>query len=138
MILAVLGRRARIAIHDQDVYVSTVGGVRIGEPSSDLAVALAVASSRADFVVPSGVVAIGEVGLSGEIRPVGGLTRRLSEAARLGFTTAIVPPDPGTVPEGMRVVAVDDVGDAVRALVEGAGTRRRHLTAIPGGVRSLV
>jgi DNA repair protein RadA/Sms len=138
MILAVLGRRARIAIHDQDVYVSTVGGVRIGEPASDLAVALAVASSRADFVVPSGVVAIGEVGLSGEIRPVGGLTRRLSEAARLGFTTAIVPPDPGTVPEGMRVVAVDDVGDAVRALVEGAGTRRRHLTAIPGGVRSLV
>ena len=138
MVLAVLGRRTKLSLGQQDVYVSTVGGVRISEPASDLAVALAVASSRADFDIPSGVIAVGEVGLAGELRPVSGLTRRLSEAARLGFTTAIVPPDPGTVPEGMRAIAVDEVAGALSALAEGAGTRRRHLTAIGGGVAALV
>ena len=138
MMLAVLGRRTTVRLQDNEVYVSTVGGVRISEPSSDLAVALAIASSKADFVIPSGVIAIGEVGLSGELRPVGGLTRRLSEAARLGFTTAIVPPDPGTTPEGMKAFPVDNVAEAMAVLAGGAGTRRRHLSAIEGGARALV
>ena len=87
MILAVLERRCDVHIGGMDAYASTVGGVRLGEPASDLAVALAVASAAADQPLPQRAIAVGEVGLAGEVRPVGGVGRRLSEAARLGFTT---------------------------------------------------
>lgn len=116
MILAVLGRRAKAPVGKQDVFLSTVGGVRLAEPASDLAVALAVASAIIDRPVRAGVVAFGEVGLAGEIRPVTGAHRRLAEAARLGFTGAIVPPGvlgAGPVPPGMRVLEVATLGDAV-------------------------
>jgi len=91
MVLAVLGRRAGIKLTDSEVYVATVGGVRITEPVVDLSVAIAVASSAFDMAAHPGLVAIGEVGLAGEVRRVGGLEKRLAEAARLGFTKAIVP-----------------------------------------------
>jgi DNA repair protein RadA/Sms len=96
----VLQRRAGASIGRQDVYAATVGGVRLTEPSVDLAVALAVASAAADLSIPRKVVAIGEVGLAGEIRRVPGMSRRLAEAERMGFRCAIVPPGSGGLPAG--------------------------------------
>ena len=84
-----------VRLHDADVYTATVGGMRITEPAADLAVALAVASARRDVALPPDLVVLGEVGLAGEVRRVTGVDRRLAEAARLGFTTALVPPDSG-------------------------------------------
>ena len=94
MVLAVLERRGRVGLGQRDVYAATVGGVRLGEPAADLAVALAVAGATGDLALPQGAVAFGEVGLAGEVRPVPGVERRLAEAARLGFTLAMVPPGP--------------------------------------------
>jgi DNA repair protein RadA/Sms len=91
MVLAVLQRRAGIKLGRQDVYAATVGGVRLTEPAVDLAVAISLASSTANLSVPHGVVAIGEVGLAGEVRRVAGLARRLAEAERMGFRRAVVP-----------------------------------------------
>jgi DNA repair protein RadA/Sms len=113
MVMAVLERRGDVRVHASDVYAATVGGARLVEPASDLALLLAVASAARDRPLPSGTVAIGEVGLAGEIRPVTGITRRLAEAERMGFSRALVPPDPGQVPPGIRVV---EVGDVVTAL----------------------
>lgn len=93
MVLAVLGNRAGLKLTDQEVYVATVGGVKITEPVADLAVAISVASSVMDKPIHPGLIAIGEVGLAGEVRRVGGLEKRLAEAARLGFTKAIIPAD---------------------------------------------
>jgi DNA repair protein RadA/Sms len=92
MMVAVLQRRASVAIGKQDVYAATVGGVRLTEPSVDLAIALALASAASNLSVPASVAAMGEVGLAGEIRRVAGLPRRLAEAERMGFRRAIVPP----------------------------------------------
>jgi DNA repair protein RadA/Sms len=117
MVTAVLDRRARVNLRSADIYVSTVGGVRVGEPAADLAVALAVAGAAADQALVPRTVAFGEVGLAGEIRPVAGVPRRLSEAARLGFTTAIVPLGAlgsAAPPDGLRVVEVPDLASAVR------------------------
>jgi DNA repair protein RadA/Sms len=91
MVLAVLSRRADLKLGKQDVYAATVGGVRLGEPSVDLAVALALASAVVNLSVPVSVVAVGEVGLAGEVRRVTGVQRRLAEAERMGFRLAIVP-----------------------------------------------
>jgi DNA repair protein RadA/Sms len=91
MTLAVLELRAGIKISGRDVYVATVGGMKINEPSADLAVALSVASAAKGLALPADLVAIGEVGLAGEIRKVTGITQRVQEAARLGFKRAIVP-----------------------------------------------
>lgn len=85
MILAVLERRAGVRLHDQDVYVSTVGGVRLTEPAADLAIALAVISATSDRAIPHSVAAIGELSLAGEIRPVMASELRTGEAARLGY-----------------------------------------------------
>jgi DNA repair protein RadA/Sms len=90
--------------------------VRITEPASDLALALAIASAHKDKPLPAGTVAIGEVGLSGEIRRVGGTGRRLAEAARQGYTVAFVPEDAGPPPPGMRLVEVPDLGTAFQRL----------------------
>jgi DNA repair protein RadA/Sms len=117
MLTAVLERRARVRLGTADIYVSTVGGVRVSEPATDLAVALALAGAANDTALRPGTVAFGEVGLAGEIRPVSGVPRRLAEAARLGFTTAIVPAgalDQGGAPDGIRVVEVPDLSAAVR------------------------
>src|ERR1700729_1468740 len=95
MVLAVLSRRADLKLGKQDVYAATVGGVRLGEPSVDLAVALALASAVVNLSVPGSVVAIGEVGLAGEVRRVTGVQRRLAEAERMGFRLGIVPAGSG-------------------------------------------
>ncbi|APH02259.1 DNA repair protein RadA [Janibacter indicus] len=123
MIIAVLDKRAGAPIGNQDTYVSTVGGVKITEPSSDLAVAIAIASAVLDEPVPHTLLALGEIGLSGEVRPAVGVARRLTEAARLGFRTALVPVGAladAAPPPGMDVVEVTDVTAAV------AEMRRRH------------
>ena len=122
MAIAVLTRRCGLPLSSQEVYASTVGGVRIAEPPADLALILAMASSYADRPLPPRAVAFGEVGLAGEIRPVTGAHRRLAEAARLGFREAFVPRGvlgAGPVPEGMLIRELPDVRAAVGVL--GAG-----------------
>lgn len=117
MILAVLHKRAKVPLGDQDVYLATVGGMKVTEPASDLAVALAVASAYLDVPVPQRMVAVGEVGLAGEVRRAPGVGRRLAEAARLGFDRALVPPDAGPLPEGIRALVVPDLGAALDVIV---------------------
>jgi DNA repair protein RadA/Sms len=120
MVLAVLQRRMeKIKLHDREVFAATVGGIRVTEPSADLAMALAVASGALNLAMAPHLVAIGEVGLTGEVRRVGAVGRRLAEAARLGFKFALVPPGCGpaegdTPPKGMRVVEVGDLQTAVQ------------------------
>jgi DNA repair protein RadA/Sms len=116
MITAVLEKRAHLNVGQNDVYLSTVGGMRLTDPSSDLAVALAIASAYADIPMPTTVVAIGEVGLAGDLRRVTGMDRRLAEAARLGFTTAVVPPGVKDVPTGLTVMSADNISEALRVL----------------------
>ncbi|HEX2298296.1 MAG TPA: DNA repair protein RadA, partial [Pseudonocardiaceae bacterium] len=116
MLLAVLEKRAGVRLHDAEVYAATVGGMRVVEPAADLALALAVTSARRDVALPSDVVVLGELGLAGEVRRVAGVERRLAEAARLGFTHALVPPDSGRAPDGMRITEVRDVGGVVDAI----------------------
>ncbi|MFC7675097.1 DNA repair protein RadA [Mycolicibacterium sp. GCM10028919] len=118
MITAVLEKRAHLSVGSYDIYLSTVGGMRLTDPSSDLAVALAIASAYADIPMPATAVAIGEVGLAGDLRRVTGMDRRLSEAARLGFTSAIVPPGVKDGPAGLRLLNADNIGGALRVLRE--------------------
>jgi DNA repair protein RadA/Sms len=113
MVLAVTERRARVLLQNADVFTATVGGVKLTEPGSDLAVALAVASAVADRPLPAGLVAIGEIGLAGDVRRVDGIGHRLAEAARLGFTYALVPPDSGPYPDGIEAVEVGDLSRAI-------------------------
>jgi DNA repair protein RadA/Sms len=134
MTLAVLERRARVRLATLDVYAATVGGVRLTEPAADLAVALAVASATADLPLPGRLVAVGEVGLAGELRPVTGVHHRLTEAARLGFTHALVPPDPGAVPPEMDVTEAPDLVSALtlmHTLPTAADRRRPALRVLP-------
>jgi len=118
MLLAVLHRHAGIATMDQDVFVNAVGGVRIGEPAADLAAALAIVSSLTDRPIPGKLLAFGEVGLAGEVRPAPRGQDRLKEAAKLGFERAIVPR--ANAPKGriagLEVIAVERVDQAVRLL----------------------
>jgi DNA repair protein RadA/Sms len=115
MLLAVLHRHAGIACYDQDVFVNAVGGVRIVEPAADLAVLLAVVSSMRGKPLPPKLVVFGEVGLAGEVRPAPRGQERLREAAKLGFTHALIPKAnlPKQAIPGMEVVGVDRVSDAV-------------------------
>ena len=117
LLLAVLHRHAGIAAFDQDVFVNAVGGVRIAEPAADLAVLLAVVSSLKDRPLPDKLVVFGEVGLAGEVRPVQRGQERLREAAKLGFTHAIVPKAnrPRQDIDGMTVTLVERLEDAVAA-----------------------
>ena len=117
MLLAVMHRHAGIAAFDQDVFVNAVGGVRITEPAADLAVVLAMVSSLRSRALPKGLCVFGEVGLTGEIRPCPRGQDRLKEAAKLGFSKAIVPRAnaPKKAPEGMQVIAVDRLDSALTA-----------------------
>ena len=115
MVLAVVERRGGVPLGSSDVYTATVGGMRLTEPASDLALALALASAADDRPLPGDLVALGELGLSGELRPVPDLQRRLLEAARLGFKRAIVPL--GSEPAGgMQLASVPDLGQALIAV----------------------
>ncbi|HIW30242.1 MAG TPA: DNA repair protein RadA [Candidatus Luteococcus avicola] len=122
MILAVLETQARMRFANRDVYVSTVGGARVGDPSADLAIAVAVASAHLGSNFPKRLLAVGEVGLAGDLRRVPGLERRLAEAARLGFELAIVPTRSRDTTQrlpnlgGLRVVEAANVVEALGAL----------------------
>jgi DNA repair protein RadA/Sms len=118
MVLAVLERRGRVRIGGNDVFAATVGGMRVTEPAADLALALAMASAAHDVALPSDLVVLGEVGLAGEVRRVSGVGRRLAEAARLGFTRALVPPDSGKIPPGIRVKVVPNLGAALQVAAD--------------------
>ncbi|MBA3236354.1 MAG: DNA repair protein RadA, partial [Chloroflexi bacterium] len=137
LLVAVLGRRAGIPLGSHDVYANLAGGLSVVEPALDLPVALALASSSRDRPIHVGTVAIGEVGLLGELRTVVGLERRLREAARLGFTRAIVPrPASGhalPVIDGLVVDAVASVREAIAAaLAAGPPARGDAVPAMLG------
>jgi len=113
MTLAVLELRANIRLSGRDVYVATVGGMKMNEPSADLAVALSVASAAKGLALPSDLVAIGEVGLAGEIRKVTGAQQRIAEAARLGFKRAMVPVGSEIKVPGIEVMEVARLEQAI-------------------------
>src|SRR6188768_3506520 len=132
MVMAVLHQHCGIRLQTMDVFASTVGGAKVVEPASDLAVAVALASASCGVAAPRGMVAMGEIGLAGELRRARDLPQRLAEAARLGFQLAVVPTEPGRkgprTPEswtvdGMRVVDVPDVRGALRLIDLAAETR---------------
>ena len=113
MTLAVLELRANIKLSGRDVYVATVGGMKMSEPAADLAAALAIASAAKGLALPADLVAIGEVGLAGEIRKVSGVQRRLEEAYRLGFKRALVPTGSEVKLSGMEIVEVSRIDQAI-------------------------
>ena len=118
MLLAVLHRHAGIACMDQDVFVNAVGGVRISEPAADLSVMLAITSSLRGKPLPKGFIAFGEVGLAGEVRPAPRGQERLKEAAKLGFSVAVVPKAnaPKKPIEGLTIHAVERVEQAIEVV----------------------
>mgnify|MGYP000378819473 CR=1 FL=1 len=133
-VLAVLERHGEVLTTTSDVYAATVGGLRLSEPSVDLALALAVASSVRHEPIPPGLIALGELGLGGELRPVPSVQRRLSEGRRLGFRAAIVPVNSDyrttdAALEGMRITMCATLGDALRA-VHDPGLRSQRLAAM--------
>jgi DNA repair protein RadA/Sms len=115
LLTAVLSRRAGVGLHDQDVYLNVAGGLRVDEPGADLAAALAIVSSMRDHPLPADLVAVGEVGLSGEVRGVGQLDQRLREAAKLGFTRALVPRAAGRSAD-LDTTPVATLREAIRSL----------------------
>jgi DNA repair protein RadA/Sms len=120
MLLAVLHRHAGVAAFDQDVFINAVGGVKITEPAADLAVLMAIQSSMKNKALPRGLVVFGEVGLAGEIRPAPRGQERLREAAKLGFSIALIPKAnaPKQEIEGMRIVPVERIDEAFNRLRE--------------------
>lgn len=120
MLLAVLHRHGGCQLYDQDVFVNAVGGIKVNEPAADLAVTLAVVSSLRDKCLPRNMIVFGEVGLAGEVRPVQRGMDRLREAAKLGFTKAILPYDNQSrqMPKGIEVVAVRQLDQALAVLVD--------------------
>jgi DNA repair protein RadA/Sms len=124
LITAVLSKRARVRLADQDVFVNVVGGLEVSEPAADLAVATALASSARNRPVAADLALVGEVGLSGELRSVGQLARRLNEAAKLGFTRILVPRTAirslERPPSGLEILGARTVREALEiALVPG-------------------
>ncbi|MBK5216968.1 MAG: DNA repair protein RadA, partial [Propionibacteriales bacterium] len=119
MILAVLTKHCDLKLGDYDIYTATVGGARLVEPSVDLAIAIATASAHRSQVLPTNLIAIGEVGLAGEVRKIGGIAGRLREAERIGFRHAIIPAgsDVDASAYGdLRITEVYDVPSALRVL----------------------
>jgi DNA repair protein RadA/Sms len=141
MLIAAITKPTGISFGDRDVYSSTVGGLSATEPAADLAIAIAISSAARDVPLAPTLCAIGEVSLSGDIRRVNGLERRLAEAARLGFRTAMVPIDHlGDVVrpeiEGVRTVAISNIEQALQLAVnlskQELSPRRPTLRAIDG------
>ncbi|MBW0016158.1 MAG: DNA repair protein RadA [Mycobacterium sp.] len=133
MITAVLEKHARLPVAVNDIYLSTVGGMRLTDPSSDLAVATALASAYADLPLPTTAVMIGEVGLAGDLRRVSGMERRLAEAARQGFTLALIPPGCKALPQGLRALTAPNIVAALEHMVDIAD----HRTTRPTGPQRL-
>jgi DNA repair protein RadA/Sms len=136
MILAVLDARCGLALAGHDVYLNVAGGLRIGEPAADLAVAAALVSSAANVPVPEHLVIFGEVGLSGEVRAVGQSDQRLREAAKLGFTEALVPAARARRPAPLAGLNVKEIGhleDLIAAVAGGAAWPAERRAAHQGG-----
>ncbi len=123
LLAAVLQKRCGVRLHDQDVFVNIVGGLKVSEPAADLAVAVAVASSMRDVPVSPDLALIGEVGLSGELRSVGQMLSRLNEAAKLGFKRCLVPKRARRgheeMPKGLQVVGARSLGEALELALAG-------------------
>ncbi|MCL4683984.1 DNA repair protein RadA [Myxococcota bacterium] len=144
LLLAVLARRGGIDVLGMDVYLNVTGGMRIGEPAADLAVILALASSRLDVALPPDAIAVGEVGLGGEVRRVGRVEARVQEAMRLGFRRVLMPRGGHDKlrANGMELVPVEDVAEAVRwlrcaASAPGRDASPRHPVAPAESARRL-
>jgi len=118
--LAILHKHCGIATFDQDVFVNVVGGIKVSETASDLVVMMAIASSLRNKVIPKDWIAFGEVGLSGEVRPVFNASERLSEAQKQGFKVAIIPKlnAPKKTDKGIKIVPIEFLNQAIRYLVE--------------------
>ena len=116
LIAAVLSRRAGVNLSNQDIVTNVIGGMRVGEPAADLGIALAIASSYRDAPVVPGLVVVGEMGLSGELRPVPQMERRIAEAARLGFKRCLIPESAKISPQakGIDLVTAGTVAQALR------------------------
>jgi DNA repair protein RadA/Sms len=121
MLIAVLSKRVGLPLFNQDVYVNIVGGLRVGEPAADLAVATAIMSSYRTQRIDPDLVLVGEVGLSGELRSVSQLDRRLAEAAKLGFSRSLYPSPSPTPPAvaGLEVTAARSLGEALQLALQG-------------------
>jgi DNA repair protein RadA/Sms len=122
LITAVLSRRVGLRLYDQDVFANVIGGLQVGEPAADLAVAVAIASSVRDRPMAADLAVIGEVGLSGEVRAVGQMAARLKEAARLGFRRCLLPKSARRgqepPPQDIEAIPVRSVAEALeKALV---------------------
>ena len=120
MLLAVLEKRGGLPVTSCDSYINVIGGLNLEEPAADLATALAVASSFLDRPLGADLAAIGEVGLSGEIRSVSALNQRLSEISRLGFKRCVVPAhvrDDVRCPKGLKLIAVKNISEAIAAVL---------------------
>jgi DNA repair protein RadA/Sms len=126
MLLAVLEKRVGLALYDQDAYVNVVGGIRLDEPACDLGIAAAVASSFRNRPVDDGCVLVGEVGLTGEVRAVSQIEKRISEAMRLGFRSIVIPEGnmklagQMKIKEGFRIIAVSNIREALEVIFRDA------------------
>ena len=121
LISAVLSKRIGLKLWEQDVFVNVIGGLRISEPASDLALALAIASSYYDRALPADIAVVGEVGLSGELRRVGQVSARLNEARKIGFKRALVPRlrrRGGDLPSGIQLIEAPNLADAIRLILQ--------------------
>ena len=120
LMLAVLEKRGGLLMGGCDAYINVIGGLTLDEPAADLALMIALASSFRDRSVPNNLVAIGEVGLTGELRSVSSLGQRLSEVHRLGFTKCIVPSRSSSklvVPDGLQLIRVSNIREALSAVL---------------------
>ena len=120
LLMAVAEKRGNMKLNVFDAYINVIGGLRLDEPGADLPVVLAVASSYRDQVIPDDLVAIGEVGLTGEIRAVSNMNQRLAEAARLGFKRCVIPKtgsDKTEIPEGLQVYRVRNLREAIETVL---------------------
>ncbi len=131
LLLAVLEKRGGLRLGACDAYINVVNGLELDEPGADLAAVLAIASSYTERVIPETTAAIGEVGLTGEIRTVSGMEQRLSEVRRLGFDCCIVPKWKGVqrnVPKGLRLIEVRNIQEALAAVI---GAKRKTVSGEP-------
>ena len=120
LVSAVLSKRMGLRLYEQDIFVNIVGGLKISEPASDLAMALAIASSYYDRPLPADVAIIGEIGLSGEVRTVNQMSMRLNEAAKIGFKRVLMPKTRRKledVPKGLQLIQVRNIAEAMDAVI---------------------
>jgi DNA repair protein RadA/Sms len=116
MLIAVLEKRGGLRLADQDIFASSVGGMKVAEPAADLAIALAIAGAHYNKQLGPSLFAVGEIGLGGEIRHVQQMEQRLREAARLGFTHAVCPKTTIKPPPGCELITVSNLDTALQIL----------------------